>query len=277
MMSEEFLKETLIFDIESRNHLEKDCVGDFSKLELGLAGIKILGKDKFLFFDESNINDLKNILTEADGIVGFNLVGHNGLDYKILKNYGICVESLIPKTFDLMTVMIRAFGSYKNMNLNNISEHTLGIKKKKINKSNYKLIQNKQFEKVKENLKHELVIIECLLITVLNGGIVRFKTPSGLIDEHELPPLGGIFPEFGEEIIQPYDFPVGGMRLQIKDKIEEVVKCNKCNLYWRITSVSYYGDTMPDKIYCPDCDSFLIQVKSNLFGEQTKIRKKQQT
>lgn len=276
-MSEEIIGETLIFDIETRNHLEKDCGGDISKLKLGLAGIKILGENEFLFFDESNINELEKILFEADEIIGFNLVGHNGLDYKILENYGICIESLIPKTFDLMTVMIRAFGSYKNMNLNNISEYTLGIKKKKSKKSNYKLIQNKQLDKVKENLKHELAIIECLFIIVLNGGLVRFRTPSGFIDEHELPPLGGIFPEFGEEILEPYDLPVVGMRLQIKDKFEEVVKCNKCNLYWRITSVSYYGDTMPEKIYCPNCEKFLIQVKANLLGEQTKIKKERPT
>jgi len=270
-MPEEKLPNIIILDIESRNHLEKDCGGDVSKLKIGIVGIKFFGEDKFLFFDESNIDELENILLDVDEIIGFNLVGHNGLDYKMLENYGICVELLIPKTFDLMTVMIRTFGSYKGLSLDNIAEYTFGIKKKNTKKANYKLIQSKQIEKVKDNLKHELRIIEMLYLSVVNGGVVRFRTSLGLIDEHELPPLGGIFPEIGEEIIEPYDLPAGGMRLQIKDKFEDVVRCEKCKKYWRIKSVCYYGDTMHQKIYCPKCGNFLSEIKANMFGEQTKI------
>lgn len=181
------------------------------------------------------------------------------------------IELLIPKTFDLMTVMIRTFGSYKGLSLDNIAEYTFGIKKKNTKKANYKLIQSKQIEKVKGNLKHELRIIEMLYLSVVNGYVVRFRTSLGLIDEHELLPLGGIFPEIGEEIIEPYDLPAGGMRLQIKDKFEDVVRCEKCKKYWRIKSVYYYGDTMPQKIYCPKCGNFLSEVKANMFGEQVKI------
>lgn len=270
-MPEEKLSNIIILDIESRNHLEKDCGGDVSKLKIGIVGIKFFGEDKFLFFDESNIDELENILLDVDEIIGFNLVGHNGLDYKMLENYGICVELLIQKTFDLMTAMIRTFGSYKGLSLDNIAEYTFAIKKKNTKKANYKLIQSKQIEKVKDNLKHELRIIEMLYLSVVNGCVVRFRTSLGLIDEHELPPFGGIFPEIGEEIIEPYDLPAGGIRLQIKDKFEDVVRCEKCKKYWRIKSVCYYGDTMPLKTYCPKCRNFLCEVKANMFGEQTKI------
>ncbi len=261
----------IIFDIEPRNHLKKDCGEDISKLKIGLVGIKHFGQDKFLFFDETNIDELEAILYDSDEIIGFNLVGHNGLDYKILENYGICVDLLIPKTFDLMTVMIRAFGSYKNMSLDNIAENTLGIKKKKTARPNYKLIQSGQIEKVKENLKHELALIELLYDIVINGGLVRFRTPPGLIDEHELPSFAGMFPEFGEEIIDPYDLPIVGMRLQIKDKLEEVVRCEKCKKHWRIRSVCYFGDTVSQEICCPNCGNYLIEVRANLLGEQPII------
>lgn len=270
-MLEEKLPKIAILDIESRNHLEKDCGGDVSKLKIGIVGIKFFGRNDFLFFDETNIDDLEDILLDADEIVGFNLVGHNGLDYKMLENYGICVELLIPKTFDLMTVMIRAFGSYKGMSLDNIAKNTFGIKKKNTKKANYKLIQSKQIEKVKDGLKHELRIIERLYLSVVNGEVVKFKTSLGFVDEHELPPLGGLFPEIGEEIIEPYDFPAGGMRLQIKDKFEDVVRCEKCEKHWRIKSVCYYGDTMPQNVYCPKCENFLIEVRANMLGEQPKI------
>lgn len=261
----------IILDIESKNHLKKDCGGDVSKLKIGLVGVKIFGQDKFLFFDEKNLDKLGELLDSADEIIGFNLVGHNGLDYAMLENYGIFTEDMIYKTFDLMTSMIRAFGSYEGMSLDNIAEHTWGIKKKKSKKANYKLLQSGQLDKVKENLKQELRIIEKLYLAVETNESVRFKTPWGLVDEHILPPLGGFYPESGEEVIQPYDFPVAGMRLQIKEKSEEVIKCSKCKKNWKVESICYYGDTMSEEEYCPNCGAFLTKVRSSLLGPLPQI------
>ncbi len=263
----------VILDIESRNHLMKDCNGDVSKLVLGVAGIKYLSQDKFLYYDETNINDLESVLINAGEIIGFNLVGHNGLDYRMLENCGVHVEELVPKTFDLMTAMIRSFGSYKDLSLQNLAEHTFGIKKKATRASNYRLIQSNQIERVKANLAHELTLIERLYLRVLRGGVVRFKTSWGLIDEHELAPFAGYLPGFGEEVIEPYDFPFAGMRLQIKEKSDDVVTCSNCHKSWRVKSVCYYGDTGPEKVYCPKCGNFLIEVRSSLLGEAVQIEK----
>lgn len=264
-------RDTIILDIESRNHLQKDCGGDVTKLRMGLAGVKALGKDEFLFFDESNISQLERVLLEVGQIVGFNLVGHNGLDYKMLENYGIAVDNMIPKTYDLMTSLIRSFGSYEGLSLDNIAEHTFGIRAKIHKKANYRLIQDNQLEEVKANLKNELNIIEKLYFRMVQGEIVRFKTSWGLIDQHELPPLAGFHPEAGEDIIKPYDFPFAGMRLQIKDRSDEIVLCRQCAKRWRIISTCYYGDTGPENVYCPNCNNFLVEVRSSLLGEPVKI------
>lgn len=40
---------------------------------------------------------------------------------------------------------------------------------------------------------------------------------------------------------------------------------------WRIKSTSYYGDTLSAKVYCPNCTTFLSEVKSNVFGENVEI------
>jgi hypothetical protein len=261
----------IILDVESRNHLQKDCGGDLSQLRIGLAGVKVLGKDKFLFFDDSNINQLERVLLETSQIIGFNLVGHNGLDYKMLENHGVAVDKMIPKTYDLMTSLIRSFGSYKGLSLDNIAEHTFGIRAKISKKANYRLIQDNQFEQVKANLKSELTIIERLYLRMVQGKIVRFKTSWGAIDQHELHPFAGFHPEAGEDIIDPYDFPFAGMRLQIKDRSDEIVLCKQCTKRWRIISICYYGDTMPQDVYCPNCNSFLIEVRSSLLGEPVKI------
>ncbi|GEM_PF-2531706 len=264
----------IILDIESRNHLSGDCGGDPSKLLIGLIGVKSLAEDKFYFFDENTLGELKHILDNAELIIGFNLVGHNGIDYKMLENYGIDTEPLLPKTYDVMTVLIRSFGSFKGLNLDNIARNTFNISKKKIKTPNYKLIQNGQVEQVKNNLKRELEIIERLFLKVKEGGLIKFETSWGLIDEHELPLLEG-FPKRGEEIVEFYDFPIAGMRLQIKEIFDEIVKCKKCKKSWRIKSICYYGDTMPEKVYCSNCNNILIEVRTSLLGVQVSIFEKE--
>ena len=264
-------RDSIILDIESRNHLQKDCGGDVTRLRMGLAGIKTVGREEYLFFDESNVIQLERVLLEAGQIVGFNLVGHNGLDYRMLENYGIAVDNMIPKTYDLMTSLIRSFGSYEGLSLDNIAEHTFGIRAKTHKRANYRLIQANQLEEVKTNLKHELNIIERLYFRMVQGELVMFKTSWGAIDQHSLPPLAGFHPEAGEEISSPYDFPFAGMRLQIKDRSDEVVLCRQCAKRWRIISICYYGDTGPENVYCPNCSSFLVQVRSSLLGEPVKI------
>lgn len=264
-------KKSIILDIEARNHLQKDCGGDVSELRVGLAGVKALGKNEFLFFDEVSLDRLERILLGANQIIGFNLVGHDGLDYKMLENYGIDVDEMIPKTYDLMTALIRSFGSYEGLSLDNIARHTFGIRRKTSRKANYRLIQSNRIEEVKANLKNELRIIEKLYFWVAQGKIVRFKTSWGLVDQHELPPFAGFRPEAGEDIIAPYDFPFAGMRLQIKDRTDDIILCKQCNKRWRITSVCYYGDTMAEDVYCPNCNNFLVEVRSSLLGEPVRI------
>jgi hypothetical protein len=267
----EKLPRGIILDTEPSNHLQKECDGDIKKLKLGLVGMKTLELDEFLFFKDEDIEDLKIVLYNTEYIIGYNLVGHNGLDYKILNNYGVKTDLLIEKTYDLMTVFIRVFGSYKNFNIDNIAIHTLGVRKKKNKKANYKLLRNGEFTKVMENLKRELKIIEILYSRIIAGESIRFKTPAGLINEYEIPELSGMFPEYGEDISDPYDFPFTGIRLEIKNRYDFNVKCEKCEKTWRIRSTSYYGDTLSKNIYCPGCDSFLQEVKTSVFGENVEV------
>ena len=253
---------------------------DVTKLKIGLVGIKDVLEKRYYFYYENEINELSEILNNSEVIVGYNLVGHNGLDYKMLENYGINTSKLNEKTLDLMTTMIRAFGSYKSMSLANFAEHTFNIKKKKSKKANYKLIKNNQFDEVKENLTHELDIIEMLLVRIIDGGIIRFKTYAGLIDEHELSPMSGFYPVYEEDIIDPYELPFAGIQMQIKRRYDFDMECSNCKKNWNIKSVSYFGDSSTDKIFCPNCKEFMTDVGSNLMGnmpEVTEIKNNENT
>ncbi|MFH0869753.1 MAG: hypothetical protein V1866_01705 [archaeon] len=260
------MAEKIIIDIEFANHLEKDCSGNISKLKIGLIGIKYLQKDKYQFFDSSQLDLLKKLLQNAELIIGHNLVGYNGWDYKVLENNGINIKKLLPKTYDTMTAFIRTFGSYKQMSLDSISQHTFNSQKKKYSGANYRLLNAGQIDKVKENLKLELNLIEKLFLRMASGGIVNFETSAGLIDEHEMPPLSGFVPQNDEKIIEPYDFPFGGMRLQIKEMFDKVLMCEKCKQSFHVISASYYGDSSSEEIICPNCGKHLASVPSSMFG-----------
>jgi hypothetical protein len=270
----EEIPEEIILDVESSNHLKKDCYGDYTKLRLGYTGIKHFGKESYKFFKENDVEELKIFLYNTGLIIGFNLVGFNGLDYKILENDGIKLELLMSKTYDIMSLLIRTFGSYNYMDLNNVAFHTLGVKKKKHKKSIYKMIQAGNYNKVEENVKNELTIIESIFRVIREGGIIKFKTPAGLIDEHEMLESDGFFPEYDEEQIAPYDFPLAGMRLPIKNRYDFIEKCKNCNKLWRIRSISYYGDTMQVKVFCPKCNGFLTKTNSNALGRDIIIEEK---
>ena len=260
----------IVFDVEARNHLEKECQGDVTKLRIGVAGVKFFRGDEYRFFEESQIQELARVLAEARFIIGFNLVGHNGFDYVMLENNGIDVQNLMPKTYDIMTVLIRSFGSYSDMSLDNIACHTLGITKPKIKKGKYKLVQAGRIDEVCSSLKEELRIIETLFLHIMEGREIRFKTPAGIIDEHLLPPFDAV-PRKGEDVIKPYDMPLAGMRLQIKSVYDQVISCKKCARCWRVTATCYFGDTTSEDIFCQSCGAFLVRVRTSLKGPSISL------
>jgi len=255
----------LILDIESSNHLHKECDGDVSLLRIGVAGVKVVDEETYRFFTEDTIHEIEALLLEADEIIGFNLVSSGGLDYQMLRNHDVAVEFFSENTFDIMEIFIESFGNFSYFSLENIAEHTLGLPKKKRKNSNYKLIRNGHIDKVKDNLKHELGVIEKLYLHLLKGGQARFKTPGGLVNEHDVNFLLGYNPESKKELCDNYDF-IGSIRLQLKDTFDEIVMCEKCESRWRIKSSSYFGDTMKDDVHCGSCGTFLVTVPSNFSG-----------
>lgn len=263
--------DVVILDIESKNHLKKDCRGDFSKLEFGLAGIKAFKKDSFKFFGSKDLKKLENLLNNSRLIVGYNLVQSGGIDFQMLENSGIPTNRWLSKTYDLMSTMVRSFGSFEEMSLDNISKKTLKKNKKHGKTANYKLLQQGNVETVKQRLKNELKIIEELFIKVFEGHIIDFDLKNSIHPGFELNPLLGFEPDFEEEIIESQDRPWG--RTEIKRKIDEIRICKNCKSKWRVRSVSYYGDTTHEEIFCPECKASLGEVSSSHIGPLVSLEK----
>lgn len=257
----------IIFDIETSNHLQKDCNGDKKLLRLGLAGVLPLEGNKALFFTEENLKQLADLLKSSAGIIGFNLTG--GFDYTVLENYKIRTKMLRKKTIDLMPSLIKTFGSYKNLDLDNIAEHTLGKTKMKV-KARYKLVKSDP-DRLKLVLEDELKLIRELYRHIVSERPISFKNKTGFIDEHEVYLSEGVDCPPKEDMVDHYEFPFAGMTLEIKEEFKKVVKCGKCKRKWSITSRSYYGDTMREKVKCPNCGNEVVEVPSSLMGPNPQI------
>lgn len=255
------------FDVETRNHLKIDCAGDLGELRLGCAGLLPLRGKKARFFGEEAVGELAATLEKAEGVLGFNLTG--GFDYTVLENYNVDTRALRAKTIDLMPFLIRAFGSHKNFSLDNLAEHTLGRKKIRSGTPRYKLAVNDPV-KLQVLIQQELELIRSLYRHIDAGKPVRFKTSVGLIDEHEVYLSAGQDCPPRELMMDPYDFPVGGMRLEIKNAVQRDVSC-KCKRRWRVTSRSYYGDTMSEDVPCPACGASLGKFDSSLMGHPVEV------
>ncbi len=95
---------------------------DPTKLKLAVAGI--LSDKQFLFYDESQAQELFNKLNQVDLIVGRNLVGFH---YLVLQPYikQNVIQALQNKTFDIMLELEKSTRSWTS--LDNLCKRNLGL------------------------------------------------------------------------------------------------------------------------------------------------------
>ena len=101
--------------------------GDWDNIQsfgVSIAVLYLTKYDTFGVYHEDSLSDMiRNVLTEADVIVGFNL---KKFDYQVLIPYSSINLYALP-TFDIFEQVQEQVGS--RVSLNNISSNTLGIAK----------------------------------------------------------------------------------------------------------------------------------------------------
>ncbi|HWQ96187.1 MAG TPA: hypothetical protein VN368_02320 [Candidatus Methylomirabilis sp.] len=98
--------------------------GDPTKLKLAVAGL--LSDKQFLFYDESQAQELFMKLNQVDLIVGRNLIG---FDYLVLQPYikQNVIQALQDKTFDIMLELEKSTRCWTS--LDNLYKRNLGMTK----------------------------------------------------------------------------------------------------------------------------------------------------
>jgi len=112
----------LVLDIETQNSFqEAGSRQDMSLLKVSVAACYWYQDDKYYVFFEDELDSLKNLISQAEYIIGFNTIG---FDLPILQQYMKDLNLLNKKQIDMMLILEDILG-YK-IPLQAVAQATLG-------------------------------------------------------------------------------------------------------------------------------------------------------
>jgi hypothetical protein len=112
----------LVFDIETQNTFA-DVGGksNLTELKISVVGVYWYPTNEYLIFTEENIDELEELMTRAEVLIGFN---SRGFDNLVLQTYFKRLKLNMKKSVDIMVELENILG-YK-ISLNSVAEGTLG-------------------------------------------------------------------------------------------------------------------------------------------------------
>lgn len=112
----------LVLDAETKKTFQE--VGGKSqtnKLGISVVGVYDYARDKYLTFEEHQIEDLENLIEKSDGVVGFNI---KGFDWTVIQPYFKKLNTMNVRTIDIMEDIVNAVG-YR-VRLESVAQATVG-------------------------------------------------------------------------------------------------------------------------------------------------------
>ena len=119
------MKNIVYFDLETQRSISD--VGGYKNIDQLLVSVGVAYStktDKYHIFGEDGMDELVQMLLEADLVVGYN---HIGFDYKVLQGYTIIDMESQTVNLDMMLSVQEIIG--KRLKLDSIAEATLGMTK----------------------------------------------------------------------------------------------------------------------------------------------------
>jgi len=114
----------IVLDLETQKSFED--VGGFGKnhlLKVSVCGVYSYKDDKYFCFAENEMRELEDMLSQADEIIGFNIIN---FDFVVLQPYLNFKLSAAP-SLDILTEVEKIIGH--RVKLDNLAQTTLGVGK----------------------------------------------------------------------------------------------------------------------------------------------------
>jgi len=159
----------LVLDIETQNSF-KDIGGksDLGLLKVSVAVVYNYDDDKFYAFTESEMDQLENLILQADTIVGFNTIG---FDLIVLQQY-MKTNLLNKKQIDLMVELENVLGH--KIGLQAVAAGTLGAGKISSGLEAVKMWQEGRIEELKKYCTEDVRLTKDLYEYALKNGFLKF-------------------------------------------------------------------------------------------------------
>lgn len=160
----------IVLDLETQKSFDE--VGGRDKnhlLKVSVVGIYSYPKNQYLCFSEEQLYKLGEILSEADQIIGFNIIN---FDYQVLQPYMNFDLSEIP-TLDILTEVEKLIGH--RVKLDNLAQMTLGFGKSGDGLEALKLFRQGRIDELKKYCLQDVQVTKELYDYVCKYGKLLFK------------------------------------------------------------------------------------------------------
>ena len=160
----------LVFDLETRNlSHEVGGWGNIHLLRLSVAVIWDSITDRYITFEEKDVENLVALLKSADLVVGFNI---ERFDYKVLQAYTNTDFQKIP-TFDMLNDISNRIGF--KIGLGHLAEETLGAGKSADGLLAVQWFREGKIHLVKEYCQRDVEVTRDLFMHGCNNGYLVYK------------------------------------------------------------------------------------------------------
>jgi DEAD/DEAH box helicase domain-containing protein len=151
---------------------------DLGLLKVSVAVAYFYGDDKFYTFTEAEMDQLENLIGQAESLVGFNI---SGFDLPILQQY-MKTNLLNKKQLDIMVELENILG-YK-VSLQAVTKATLGTGKLSSGLEAIKMWQEGRLEELKNYCQEDVRLTKEIYEYGIRNGFVKFNAGW---DDYEVP------------------------------------------------------------------------------------------
>jgi len=162
----------LVLDIETQNSFKE--IGGKSNLNLlkvSLVGVYNYSDNKYYSFLEHEMDKLKELLAQAELVIGFNLIG---FDYPILQNYLKDFNIFGLKTLDILVDINRYLG-YK-VKLESVAQGSLGIGKSGSGLDAIEYWKNNDIDSLKKYCLQDVKVTKDVYEYGVKNKLIKFKS-----------------------------------------------------------------------------------------------------
>ena len=159
------MSDKVVFDIETKNTFQ-DVGGDQNvhKLDVSVVGVYSYDKDKYICFDENELDELGDTLKNAGLLVGFS---SKRFDVPVLEKYFDFKLSAVPH-YDILEEIQKEFG--RRISLGILAEANLGIKKTGHGLEAIDMYRRGEIEKLKSYCLQDVKITKEIFDLINNQG-----------------------------------------------------------------------------------------------------------